>query len=206
MLSANPLILASASPRRRELLQAAGYEFAVIPPSLGEPAAQAGKSSPLKLAEAISYYKASSVAAGLTAGTVIGADTIVAFADQVFGKPADVDDARRILGTLLHNSHQVITGITLLDAATGRRIITHDITGVTMRPMTDKQFDEYLRGGLWEGKAGAYGIQDHDDQFVQRLDGSFTNVVGLPMELLGRLLAAWGHYPSIGGGEPGRTA
>jgi septum formation protein len=204
--SAKPLILASASPRRRELLRAAGYEFTIIPPTIDEPAALASETSPLGLAEALSYYKACSVATGLACGTVIGADTIVAFADQVFGKPADANDARRILGTLMHNSHQVITGVTLLDASTGRRTITHEVTSVTMRPMTDEQFEDYLRSGLWQGKAGAYGVQDHDDRFVQRLDGSFTNVVGLPMELLGRLLAARGHHPRTEGESPSRGA
>ncbi len=189
------LVLASASPRRRELLTAAGYAFEVVPANLHEPDHAGDHVSPMALAEALSFFKARNVADALPRGVVLGADTIVALGEEVYGKPDDVDDARRILMQLTHHPHQVVTGVTLLDAATGRREITHEVTQVTMTPMSPDQLDAYLASGLWAGKAGAYGIQDHDDAFVQRLDGSFSNVVGLPMELLADMLARWGVEP-----------
>ncbi|MEK7732222.1 MAG: Maf family protein, partial [Planctomycetota bacterium] len=121
-------------------------------------------------------------------GWVLAADTIAALGGRVFGKPADRDDARRILKSLSGTTHQVITGVTLLDASSGVRLIRHDSTNVIMRRLTDSEIEDYLDSGAWEGKAGAYGIQDKGDAFVERIEGSFTNVVGLPMELVARML------------------
>ena len=189
------LVLASASPRREELLRQAGYAFMVVPPDFHEPSAAATRVDPVSTAEALSFFKARTVARRLSGATVIGADTVVSSGEMVYGKPADEAQARRILADLMHHSHQVITGVALVDADTGRREITCEVTRVTMRPMPDDVFDEYLRSRRWEGKAGAYGIQDHGDAFVERVEGSFSNVVGLPMELLTRLLTAWDHRP-----------
>jgi len=97
---------------------------------------------------------------------------------------------------LAGTTHQVVTGVTLLDAQTARRLISHDVTTVTMRDVGSIALERYLAGGAWEGKAGAYGIQDHGDAFIERIDGSFTNVVGLPMELLTSMLEQWGIVPS----------
>lgn len=188
------LVLASASPRREQLLREAGYDFLVQPARLREPDDVLNVPA-VKLAEALSFFKARDVAELFPEATVLGADTVVAANGVVFGKATDVDDARRILRTLTRTPQEVITGVTLYCEARRERIITHDVTRVTMSPMSDAQIDAYLQTGLWQGKAGAYGIQDHDDQFVEKLEGSFTNVVGLPMELVCSLLAAWGHVP-----------
>src|SRR5690606_16552822 len=131
----------------------------------------------------------------LGAGVILGADTVVALDGEIFGKAKDAADARRILATLMRNPHEVITAVTLLDAASGMREIAYAVTRVTMTPMSPEQLDAYIAGGLWEGKAGAYGIQDHDDAFVQRLEGSYSNVMGLPMEMVARMLARWGIEP-----------
>ena len=128
------------------------------------------------------------MAALVGTGCVLAADTIAALGNRVFGKPADRDDARRILQSLSGTTHQVITGVTLLDAASGAWLIRHDSTDVTMRRLAEREVEDYLDGGEWMGKAGAYGIQDKGDAFVERIEGSFTNVVGLPMELLARML------------------
>lgn len=184
------LILASTSPRRAALLRAAGYRFEVVPPVLEESADLLPEAMPVQRAEALSYFKAAAVAKGRAAGVVLGADTIVALHGRVFGKPADADDARRILGSLAGTTHQVITGLTLLDCANGRRIITHDVTTVTMRPLEPVELDAYIQSEAWLGKAGAYGVQDRADAFITRLDGSYSNVVGLPMELLEDAVAA----------------
>lgn len=173
-----------------------GYRFDVVPPPISEPAHGMPDVPASGQAEALAYFKARSVGAALDTGVIVGADTIVAAGATVLGKPHDRDDARAILNTLAGTTHDVVTGVALLDAATGRRLIQHDTTTVTMHPMTDAQIQIYLDTDAWRGKAGAYGIQDHGDAFVARIDGSFTNVVGLPMELLGRMLAEWGIRPT----------
>lgn len=199
--SAPRLILASASPRRAQLLREAGYTFDVRVPPLAEPEPHTTRRPPSQHAEASSYFKASAVARSLDTGIVVGADTVVALGDQMFGKAADADDARRILRTLAGTRHSVITGVTIIDAATGRRAIRHAVTFVSMRPMTPEGLEAYVASGGWAGKAGAYGIQDHGDAFVERIEGSFSNVVGLPMELLAEMLEAFGVRP----GSRGRT-
>lgn len=187
------LILASASPRRADLMRQAGYAIEIVAPPFHEPDEMGPGVPPEAQAEALSYFKARSVIKSLDSGLIIAADTIVALGAEVFGKPADVDDARRILQKLAGTRHRVVTGVALLDAQTRRRLISHDTTAVTMRPMSAEALEQYLAGQAWLGKAGAYGIQDRGDAFIERIDGSFTNVVGLPMELLSSLLARWGY-------------
>lgn len=180
-------ILASNSPRRRQLLCEAGYAFRVVVPPLEEPNEQGGSLSPAQQAEALAYYKARAVADQVGDELpILAADTVVTDGRRVFGKPADADDARRILGQLAGTRHQVITGVALL--ARGKRVIASQSTTVQMRPMTPAELDNYIRSNAWQGKAGAYGIQDQGDAFVERVEGSFSNVVGLPMELVVPLL------------------
>lgn len=192
------LILASESPRRAALLRAAGYEFDVARPGIDEPDRLAGNPPPAHLAEALSYLKARSLAKGLGEGVVLAGDTVAARDGKVFGKPADRADARRILCALMGTTHHVITAVTVLDAACGRRRIAHACTAITMHRMNETELTNYLDSGEWSGKAGAYGIQDHADAFVSAIDGSFSNVVGLPMELVGEMLAEFGIYPVTG--------
>jgi septum formation protein len=190
-----PLILASASPRRADLLRSYGYDFRVIVPPHHEPEHFSADVKPTMQAEALSYFKARSVRHLIEEGIIIGGDTVVALYAKCFGKPMDREDARRILETITGTTHEVITGVTLLNAATDDRLIAHDVTEVTMRPMRGRELEAYLDSGAWEGKAGAYGIQDKGDAFVERVNGSFTNVVGLPMELLSEMLASWNIRP-----------
>jgi len=185
------LILASASPRRAELLREHGYDFTVMASPLAEPVDFPDEASPVERAQSSSYFKAKSVAGLAGDGWVLAADTIAALGDRVFGKPADRDDARMILKSLSGTTHQVITGVTLLDASSGVRLIRHDSTNVIMRRLADSEIEDYLDSGAWKGKAGAYGIQDKGDAFVERIEGSFTNVVGMPMELLAEMLTAF---------------
>lgn len=193
------LILASKSPRRAQLLRQAGYEFSVVEAPVAEPSVEQAHLPPAMQAEALSYFKAKAAATVCGDGVILAADTVVALGDRVFGKPEDADDARRILGALAGTTHHVITGVTVFEPATGRRKITHDATCVRMRELTDSQLSQYIAGGNWQGKAGAYGIQDRDDPFVERLQGSFSNVVGLPLELVGKLLAQFDCRPSTAG-------
>lgn len=186
------LILASASPRRRELLKERGYVAEVVIPPFKEPTAADRHLPPAQLAQALSHFKAQAVAMSVRSGIILAGDTIAAHESCVFGKPIDRADAKRILTALSGTTHEVITGVTMLDAATGERAIRHDTTAVTMRHLSAVQLEAYLDTEAWIGKAGAFGIQDQDDPFVEHIDGSFTNVVGFPMELIDRMLQDWG--------------
>ena len=189
------LILASSSPRRVILMRQYGYQIEVIIPSLQEPARLPESLAPAQHAEALSHFKAQSVADGLSEGWILAGDTIAALNDRIFGKPANREDAKATLTALIGTVHEVITGVTLLDASTGARLIRHDVTRVTMKAMGNAELMAFLETGEWSGKAGAYGIQESDDPFVDRIDGSFTNVVGFPMELVTGMLSEWGVQP-----------
>lgn len=188
--SATPLphiVLASSSPRRRELLQEAGYSFEVVAPTIPEPDEALNGLSPAQQAEALAYFKARAVADQRPDSYVLGADTIVALGDRILGKPDDADQARFMLQSLSGTRQMVITGMALL-APQSRRIIASEVTYVTMRHMTEQEIQQYIDSNEWMGKAGAYAIQETADRFVTNVEGSFSNVVGLPLELLEKML------------------
>lgn len=206
VLRSQRLILASASPRRAELLRQHGYAFEVVLSPEAEPTEFPPHTSPVQRAEFLSRFKAAKVADLVRSrrrenappdsqaqpnALVLGADTIAALGNEVFGKPADRADARRILSSIAGTVHHVITGVTLIDVATRASVTFHDITAVHMRALRDDELEAYLDSNAWEGKAGAYGIQDYGDRFVTRIEGSFSNVVGLPMERVSQSLASW---------------
>ncbi|NLW87906.1 MAG: septum formation protein Maf [Planctomycetes bacterium] len=184
------MILASSSPRRRELLSQAGVSFEVISPHLAEPVDLCG-ATPMQTAQALAYFKARAVWDSHRDRWVLGADTIVNEGGEVLGKPLDAEHARSMLRRLSSARHTVITGVALLGPG-GRRSIMAQATGITMRRMTEQEVDQYISSGEWIGKAGAYAIQETADRFVQRVEGSFSNVVGLPMELVMNMLAREG--------------
>jgi septum formation protein len=190
------LILASASPRRRELLLAHGYRFEVVPSAIDESSAATDAAPPHVLVERLSAAKARDVAGRLKDGVVLAGDTVAALGDRVIGKPADREDARAILRALAGTRHEVITGIALVHVASGQFRVAHDRTAVYLRTLSDAEIEDYLNTNEWRGKAGAYGIQDVGDQFVSRIEGSFTNVVGFPMELVVSLLEEWNVQPA----------
>ena len=187
MAEARLLILASSSPQRRQLLLQAGVPFQAVDPPIDEPDEPIANLPPARQAESLAYFKARSVADRHPGRTVLAADTIVAGPAGILGKPADADDARRMLAALSGTTHQVITGIALITPA-GQRHIASDTTSVTMKPMSRGDIEAYIDSGEWMGKAGAYAIQLSADRYVDHLDGSFTNVVGLPMELVMQML------------------
>jgi septum formation protein len=189
------VILASQSPRRVELLREAGIDFEAVSPTEPEPDAAAWPFSPEEFAQSAAYHKARNVAERYPDRVILAADTIVALDGKIFGKPTDREDARRILSALAGVTQDVITGVAMLSPTAKRRSIEYDLTRVTMRPMTPEQIEAYLDSGEWEGKAGAYAIQGRADKFVERVAGSFSNVVGLPVELVIRLLAEFGVTP-----------
>ena len=192
------LILASSSPRRRELLHQAGYRFKVRPPGPIEDTSIRRAPSAAAYVESLAYLKAMSAIEthGIRKGLVLGADTAVELQGRLIGKPRDEDEARQILSALAGSVHRVLTGLALVDAGSGRRWLAHDATAVHMGPMSDADIHAYVASGEAMGKAGAYALQETGDRFVERIEGSFTNVVGLPMELLERMLKAAGHDPN----------
>ena len=183
-----PVILASASPRRRQLLAEAGYQFNVIHPDIDETAYSADQIDPSQYAEQLALAKAKSVADKYPDSLVIGADTIVDFLGRIIGKPADAKEARLIVQMLFSTPHKVITGLAICRIRDGIEFVTHDSTTVYPKPMVQEQIDEHIKSNSWKDKAGAYAIQENGDEFIEKIEGSMTNVMGLPMELLEQLL------------------
>lgn len=182
------MILASASSRRRDLLTQAGYAFDVVPSDIDEEAFSADGHSPAQYAQVLALAKARSVAPRYPDRIVLGADTIVDCEGEIIGKPVDERDAERITRKLFSRPHEVITGLALVRLADGVEIVRSDVTTIYPRRLNEEQIARHLAGRTWEGKAGAYAIQETGDEFVDRIEGSLTNVVGLPLELLHRLL------------------
>lgn len=179
------LMLASESPRRCALLKEAGFEFGV---------SQSGASelidehlSPKENALINALKKARSVAERMPDALVIGADTLVYYNGEYFGKPLDASDAERILKRLSGTTHSVLTGVALVDRRHKIEIYDCAETLVTMKKVPLKKIKEYVESGEGFGKAGSYAIQDVGDEFIEKIRGSYTNVVGLPMELLKNL-------------------
>lgn len=175
-------ILASASPRRRELLEQVGAEFEVIP-AQGEERLTSNR--PQDAVLELSAQKAREVADRLQEedALVLGADTVVAFGGSILGKPRDEADAARMLSLLSGNTHSVYTGVTVIVLQAGERkeYSFYEETKVTMYPMTEQQISSYIRTGEPMDKAGAYGIQGKGALFVEKIQGDYNNVVGLPV-------------------------
>lgn len=190
MTGAPRLILASSSPQRRDLLAQLGVAFDVSPSPLPEPSRRPPAVGPRAWAAALAYFKARSVADAWPERWVLGADTIVWCAGELLGKPRDRADAQRMLELQASEPGDVVTGIALVrDGAAVERWISVETTRVWMHNSVERRA-AYLDSGDWAGKAGAYGIQTVGDALVARIEGSFSNVVGLPLERLSRLMPA----------------
>jgi len=191
------MVLASASPRRRQLLEEAGYSFRVVP-SAAEEEHDAGR-DPELLVTGNALLKAAEVAAAHPAETVIGADTLVYLDREPLGKPADYAEARAMLGRLSGNTHRVITGVAVLAGDRGIEHCFAETTEVTFRCLDAAAIDDYLASIEPLDKAGAYAAQDGGERIIASVSGSFRNVVGLPIARLGRELQALGlggHVPA----------
>lgn len=174
------IILASASPRRRELLHQVGMEPVVVPSHVKEVIAS---TEPDQAVMELSSQKAQDVAAGYQGqeAVVIGADTVVAVDGQILGKPADREDAIRMIAMLAGRSHQVYTGVTLVFCRTGKTVTFAEETDVHVYPMTRSQIEQYVDTKEPMDKAGAYGIQGYFAAYIRGIRGDYTNVVGLPV-------------------------
>ncbi|MHC4132904.1 MAG: Maf family protein [Planctomycetota bacterium] len=182
-----PLILASASPRRRQLLEEAGYKFKVEIPNIDEPSFETENSLPAEHAKKLALAKAMNVADSHLDSLIIAADTLVDLNGQIIGKPKDAHDARLMLTKLSGSVHKVITALAIVRLSDNIEIIRSESTTIYPKKMTNKQIDELIKSGLWKNKSGACSIED-SGQFVEKIEGSITNVMGLPMELLEKLL------------------
>lgn len=180
------LILASASPRRRRLLESAGFKFEVIASGVNESDIPSEGKSPAQFAADAALAKARDIAPKHPRSLVIGADTVVDFEGHIIGKPTDEKDADRIIRLLFSKPHKVITAVALLQVADHTEIVADDTTTIFPNILTEKQITDYIATGRWRGKAGAYGIRP-DDPFIDHIEGSLSNVMGLPMELLTEL-------------------
>lgn len=180
------IVLASGSPRRRELMEMLGIEDLIIIPARGEEKPPAG-AAPGELVTALAAAKAREVAAARpVTDTVIGADTIVWVQGQVFGKPHSPEDAERMLRVLSGETHQVYTGVCVIKD--GEERCRYEVTNVRFRPLSEKEIAAYIETGEPMDKAGAYGAQGKAALFVQGIEGDFFNVMGLPLCLLGEML------------------
>jgi septum formation protein len=182
------LILASGSPQRERLLREAGYRFEVMAPTEDEPPRE-GFADAAAYVVHTAWCKARQVAAriGPTRGRILAADTVVALDGQIIGKPADRVGAQRILLQLSGSLHQCLTGVCVWQCPGDTWLGGVEVTELRMRELSPAELDAYLATDRWVGKAGAYAIQD-DDPYVSIIRGSHSNVVGLPMELVARLL------------------
>lgn len=186
---AERFILASASPRRRELLAQVGAEFEIIP-AKGEEVITS--SQPQEVVLELSAQKAAEVAGQLQReeAVILGADTVVVYEGQILGKPRDEKEAERMLSMLCGNTHSVYTGVTIVRVQDGKtkHCSFYEETKVTMYPMTRQQILSYIRTGEPMDKAGAYGIQGKGALFVEKIDGDYNNVVGLPVAKVFQML------------------
>ncbi len=181
------LILASGSLGRRELLARAGYRFAVMPANIDEPTGE-DFADPRHLVQHIAWLKAAAVAPRVESGVVLTADTLGWIHGQPVSKPADEADARCILRTLSGTVHELWTGVCLWRRPDDMQIAWQEVSRVALRSLDDAEIDTYLKTRLWEGCSGAYAIQEENDPYLQVVEGSTSNVIGLPMETLEKVL------------------
>lgn len=178
-------VLASRSPRRRELLERMGITDFEVLPAVGEEAADPSL-SPAGLVEELSRQKCMEAAALRPGALVIAADTVVAIDGDVLGKPHSREEAFSMLTRLAGRTHRVYTGVTVW--RDGRRVTGHEVTQVTFRPLTGHEISCYVETGEPMDKAGAYGIQGYGSLLVERISGDYYNVMGLPVCRLGQIL------------------
>jgi septum formation protein len=180
------LILASASPRRRLLLEEAGYVIEIDPSGILEPE-PAAEVSAGEYAAHLAWRKAAEVAGRRGRGLVLGADTVCDVSGDILNKPVDRADAERMIRLQEGHDTEVISGICLFRAESNEWVGAVEVSVMRFRRLSDRERRDYLDSNHWEGRSGGYGLQDHDP-FVEVIKGSLSNVVGLPLERLARLL------------------
>ena len=179
-----PLILASGSPRRKQLLAESGFIFETLLPDENAEDMRLPNEYPEEYVRRLALQKAKSVADKVQCGIIIGCDTVVLCGETILEKPADREDARRMLQFLCGRVHQVLSGLCLIKKKGGQTTLIQEtaITQLSMQPISDSELELYLNTEMWQGKSGAFGYQDGND-WITILEGSGSNVVGLPLEL-----------------------
>lgn len=190
-----PLVLASASPRRRALLEQLDVPFVVAPSRVSEDVDRS--IGPVEATKALALRKAAAIARDYRDGLIIGADTVVEHQGEILTKPTDVADAKAMLVRLRGHWHRVITGLVGLDPITGRTEVSAVVTGVKLRDYTDRELARYVASGEPLDKAGSYAIQGKGGKLVEMIDGCYNNVVGLPLCELAVILQRFGWAPPI---------
>ena len=183
-----PLVLASGSPRRKELLSKKGYTYEVCVPEVDEHVS----GHPRDVVRVLAERKARAAAERIRHGVILASDTLVSLDGIPLGKPSDASDARHMLRALSGRTHEVYSGICALDACTGHCEVQAVCTGVRFRAISDAEIDAYIATGEPMDKAGAYAIQGGAGAFVAGLDGSFENVMGLPVDEVRDMLHRFG--------------
>ena len=187
----SPLILASASPRRAELLKLLRVKFRIIPSDATEVAHE--HLTPLEICQFNAHRKARAVAKKIPDALVLGADTLVFLDNKILGKPRNLADARRMLARLQGRTHQVVTGVSLIHLRAHRERVFAISTDVLFHPLDAGQIRDYLSSINPLDKAGAYAIQESGEKIISEISGSYSNVVGLPVERLREELSAWNY-------------
>lgn len=185
-----PLILASRSPRRRQLLKQLRLKFDVVVENIAEEPIRG--LSPEETVQAMALQKAKHVASTLSQGVILGADTLVEYQGRIFKKPKYEAEAEEILSFLSGKTHMVHTGVAIVDIETNRCPTAYTTTEVTFRDISSSEIKAYINTGEPMDKAGAYGIQGIGAIFIDKIMGSYSNVVGLPLELVSRMLTDFG--------------
>ena len=181
----DPILLASTSPQRRAILDQLGILFEVVAPSYVEH--DAPDAEAIELVREHARGKARSVAGQAGRRPVLGVDTAVSLGGKVYGKPASAEEAERMLEELAGETHVVVSGLCLLTPAW--ELVEHESTRVTFRELTPRELAHHMTHGEWEGRAGGYAIQGRGAALVEKIEGDYLNVVGLPAALLVRILA-----------------
>ena len=180
------LILASNSPRRIVLLKSLGYHFDIVPHDIEE--CILGDVLPMELVQNLAFLKATDVARRVSNAIIISADTVIVHKKSILGKPKDVSDAKRILSILSDSEHDVISGVCVMEMPSRKKMLRIGRTHIKMKNVKDEEIDRYILTGEPMDKAGAYAIQGEGRKYIEKIDGSYSNAVGLPLELLQEML------------------
>jgi len=180
------LVLASASPRREEILEKLNLKFTIVPSKINEE--NFAIDDPVELVKTLALEKAKSVSNLVEDALVIAADTVVVYDQKILGKPEDETAAKKMLELLSSNQHQVITGVAVLNSQSKESYVEYNLTNVKMTAMSEKEINSYVETGEPMDKAGSYAIQGYGGLFVEEIQGSYHSVMGLPIHQLAKLL------------------
>ncbi|MDN3515078.1 MAG: Maf family protein [Candidatus Brocadia sp.] len=179
-------VLASHSPGRIALLKMLGYRFDIIPHSIEE--RFPGNAPPEELVQNLAFLKATDVAGRVDSAIIIGADTIVLHNKSILGKPKDIQDAKRILSLLSNSEHDIISGVCMMDMPSKKKLLRIGRTRIKMKHISEDEIEIYVRSGEPMDKAGAYAVQGEGKKFIEKIEGSYSNAVGLPLEIVQEML------------------